>query len=346
MRRKGLWHQRLLVIAYPLRAKSNRFKVAVTNEKSPGALALPSLFSGRLSTRCDPWNSTGPTRRRFGLAGAFSGGVIRGVQTNGDFAQRTEAVESMAENNVSSQEMKSSSSTRFDPLAFAMLLGVVVMITISLVNVWNLRRLGERVASLEGGAATKPDPGPDPNRLYTVRTEGAPSKGPAGAPVTIVEFSDFQCPYCARAVPTLKQIEDTYRGSVRIVWKHLPLAIHKDAVGAALAAQAAGNQGKFWELHDMLFADQKKLGPDDLKQYGKSLQLDMARFEADQVNVEEKKRIDADVAEARALGINGTPGFFINGRFVSGAQPFENFAKIIDEELTKRNLPVPSRASN
>lgn len=252
----------------------------------------------------------------------------------------------MAEMNESSGETKSSSSTRFDPLAFATLVGVVVMITISLVNVWNLRRLGERVASLEGGAAIKPDPGPDPNRLYTVRTEGAPSKGPAGAPVTIVEFSDFQCPYCARAVPTLKQIEDTYKDTVRIVWKHLPLAIHKDAVGAALAAQAANKQGKFWELHDMMFADQKKLGPDDLKQYGKSLQLDMARFEADQVNVDEKKRIDADVAEARALGITGTPGFFINGRFISGAQPFENFAKIIDDELAKRNLPVPSRASN
>jgi protein-disulfide isomerase len=164
--------------------------------------------------------------------------------------------------------------------------------------------------------------------------------------VTIVEFSDFQCPFCARVVPTIRQIENTYQGKVRIVWKHLPLPIHKDAVSAAVAAEAAGKQGKFWEFHDRLFANQDKLGPDDLKQHAKDLELDMSRFETDLLNVDGKKKIDADVAEAGALSLSGTPGFFINGRFLSGAQPFETFAKIIDEELLKLNLAVPPRPSS
>jgi len=254
----------------------------------------------------------------------------------------------MVESNVPASETSTSPSSpaRLDPVALATLVGVVVMLTVSLVNVWKVNRLVERVARLEAGGVVRSAEGPDPSRVYTIKTEGAPAKGPASAPVTIVEFSDFQCPFCARAVPTLKTIEDTYQGRVRIVWKHLPLPIHKDAVGAALAAQAAAKQGKFWELHDMLFADQTKLGPDDLKQHGRDLELDMARFEADLLNGEERKRIDADVAEARALGIAGTPGFFVNGRFISGAQPFENFAKVIDEELTKRNLPIPPKASS
>jgi len=130
------------------------------------------------------------------------------------------------------------------------------------------------------------------------------------------------------------------------VWKHLPLSIHENAAGAALAAEAARNQGKFWEYHDQLFANQDKLGMDDLTQYAKELRLDMLRFEKDMLDPDTKKRIDADVAEARTLGVSVTPSTFINGRFVRGAQPFETFAKIIDEELTKLNLLVPSKPSS
>jgi protein-disulfide isomerase len=242
----------------------------------------------------------------------------------------------------------SGSPSRFDPLALATLAGVVVMMALSLWNVWNLGRLGDRVARLEAGmgARSRP-PGPDPNKVHDVNTAGAQAKGPDNAPVTIVEFSEFQCPFCARVVPTLKQIEDTYQGKVRIVWKHLPLDIHKDAVNAALAAEAAGRQGKFWELHDVLFENQKRLEPADLRQYAKDLQLDLVRFEADLRNADDKKKVEADAAEADKLGVTGTPGIFINGRFVMGAQPFEVFAKIIDEELAKLNIPVPPRpASN
>lgn len=242
----------------------------------------------------------------------------------------------MIERNAQSPaECNSSTPMRFDPLALATLVGVVVVLSISFWNLRSLKSLQERVGGIEARIGPPRPSGPDPNRIHTINLEGAATKGPDTAQVTIVEFSDFQCPFCARAVPTLKQIEDTYTGRVRIVWKHLPLSIHKDAMGAALAAEVARKQGKFWEFHDRLFANQNQLGPDDLKQYAQDLQLDMTRFEADLLNVDEKKKIDADVAEAVTLGITGTPGFFVNGRFINGAQPFETFAKVIDEELMK-----------
>jgi protein-disulfide isomerase len=236
---------------------------------------------------------------------------------------------------------------RLDLLGLATLVGVIVMLTISAVNVWSVRRLVERVGKIEDAmGARRSASGPDPSRVYTVKTAGSPTKGPETAPVTIVVFSEFQCPFCARFVPTLKQIEDTYQDRVRVVFKHLPLDIHKEAVSAALAAEAARKQGKFWEYHDTLFANQDRLKPDDLKEHAKNLQLDLTRFEADMLSEDEKERINADIVEAGTLGIAGTPGIFINGRFVAGAQPFPTFAKMIDEELTKRKLPLPSSPSS
>ena len=116
-------------------------------------------------------------------------------------------------------------------------------------------------------------------------------------------------------------------------------------MGAALASEAARDQGKFWEFHDKLFANQSKLSLDDLKRYARELQLDMPKFEKGLIDAENKKRVDEDAAEARSLGITGTPGFFVNGRFLSGAKPFEDFAKLINEELTKRKLPIPAGAA-
>ena len=251
----------------------------------------------------------------------------------------------MMEKQVPEPASNSPTPPRLDLLGVATLVGVIGMLAIAGMNVWNVSRLAQRVAKIEA-AITPKRSGPDVTKLHTVTTDGAPAKGPETAPVTIVVFSEFQCPFCARFVPTLKQIEDTYQDKVRIVFKHLPLDIHKDAVGAALAAEAARKQGKFWEYHDRLFADQKRLGPEDLKQHAKDLQLDLKRFEADMRNEDDKRRIDADVAEAGTLGIGGTPGVFINGRFIAGAQPFPTFAKTIDEELTKRNVAVPSNPSN
>ena len=130
---------------------------------------------------------------------------------------------------------------------------------------------------------------------------------------------------------------------MRIVFKHLPLDIHKFAMGAAFASEAAHKQGKFWELHDKMFENQSKLALDDIRGYAKQIGLDMARFERDLIDLSLKKRVDDDVAEARTLGVTGTPGFFINGRFTSGAKPFEAFAQMIDEELTRLRIPLPPK---
>ena len=131
---------------------------------------------------------------------------------------------------------------------------------------------------------------------------------------------------------------------MRIVWKHLPLDMHKNAMSAHLAAAAADRQGKFWEFHDKLFANQQQLNLDAYKRHARELGLDVARFEKDLADLELKKRIDADKAEATSLGVTGTPGFFVNGRFLSGAKPFEEFAKAINAELGRLNLPVPAGA--
>ena len=133
---------------------------------------------------------------------------------------------------------------------------------------------------------------------------------------------------------------------MRIVFKHLPLDIHQHAMGAALASEAARKQGKFWQLHDKMFENQSKLTLNDIKGYAKEIGLDMARFEKDLLDLSLKKRVDDDVAEARTLGVTGTPGFFINGRFTSGAKPFEAFAQMIDEELTRLRIPLPTKPAN
>ena len=124
----------------------------------------------------------------------------------------------------------------------------------------------------------------------------------------------------------------------------MPLtSIHPFAMPAAIASEAARKQGKFWEYHDKLFENQSKLEPDDLKRYAQELGLNMARFEKDLVDQDVQKRINDDAAEAKSNGVTGTPGFFVNGRFMSGAKPFEEFSKAIDDELKRLNVPIPSK---
>jgi protein-disulfide isomerase len=132
---------------------------------------------------------------------------------------------------------------------------------------------------------------------------------------------------------------------VRLVWKHNPLDFHKDAPLAHLASMAAHEQGKFWEFHDKLFAGQPKIQREHLLRYAQELGLDMKRFEQAINTARYKTAIDADAAEARGLGTTGTPAFFINGRFLSGAKPFNEFAQAINAELTRLNLPVPAAAA-
>jgi protein-disulfide isomerase len=129
-----------------------------------------------------------------------------------------------------------------------------------------------------------------------------------------------------------------------VVWKHLPLAMHKDAPLAHAAAMAAHEQGKFWEFHDKLFADSKKIKGPDLTRYAEELGLDMKRFQDAVAKEKFKPVVDADAAEAASMGVTGTPAFFVNGKYLSGAKPVEEFAKIINAELQRLNIPIPADA--
>jgi protein-disulfide isomerase len=165
---------------------------------------------------------------------------------------------------------------------------------------------------------------------------GRPSKGPANAPVQIIEFSDFECPFCFKVNPTVAQILSTYGDRVRLVYRHLPLPNHPNARPAAEAAACANDQARFWDYHDRLFANQSKLSLPDLKQHARDLGLDAAKFNACLDARRFQKDVDADLDTAQMLGVSGTPHFFINGRALSGAQPFEAFKAVIDEELARK----------
>jgi protein-disulfide isomerase len=192
-------------------------------------------------------------------------------------------------------------------------------------------------AAAAAAAPSRPSrPGrPDPNKRYDIVTAGSPSKGPESAKVTIVEWSDFQCPYCAKVTPTLVKIQQEYGDDVQIVFKHLPLSMHTKAPAAHAASEAAHQQGKFWEMHDMIFASQREMSEAKYVEYATELGLDIDLYNADVKSSKVKSRIDGDVAAASKLGVTGTPSLFINGRFLSGAQPFTSFKRIIDEELKK-----------
>lgn len=181
----------------------------------------------------------------------------------------------------------------------------------------------------------QPQPAPDEPSRVSVSADDDPSWGPADAPVTIVEFSDFQCPYCARVAPTIKQIKETYGDSVRIVYRDYPLPMHENAQKAAEAAECADDQGTFWEYHDMLFANQGALDAASLKRYAGELELNTAEFDSCLDSGKHADEVRKDMAEGSSYGVSGTPAFFVNGILVSGAQPFSAFQQIIDSELNK-----------
>jgi protein-disulfide isomerase len=192
-------------------------------------------------------------------------------------------------------------------------------------------------------AARPARPVEDPTAIYRVPIDGSPVKGPADALVTIVESSDFQCPFCKRVTPTVKQLEETYRGKVRFVFKHNPLTIHPLAMGAALATEAARAQGgdeKFWAMHDALFEASPALEPAGLEAAAQKLGLDLTQFKAAMAAPAARQRVERDQQLVTGLGATGTPAFFINGRKIAGAYPFDAFKKIVDEELAKAEAMV------
>jgi protein-disulfide isomerase len=178
-----------------------------------------------------------------------------------------------------------------------------------------------------------------PPRADVTVSANDPSKGPSTAPVRIVAFSEFQCPYCARIGPTLTKIMETYGDRVQLVFRHYPLPMHSNAHPAAQAAQCAHEQGKFWEYHDKLFANQRALAGDNLKQYAVDLGLNAEQFNTCLDSGKYKGDVDQDFSDGQKLGVRGTPAFFVNGRFLSGARPFEDFQQLIDEELQIKGFP-------
>lgn len=159
-------------------------------------------------------------------------------------------------------------------------------------------------------------------------------KGNPKAPVTIVEFSDFQCPYCKKSEGTLKDVLAKYNGQVKVAWRDFPLReIHPQAQAAAEAARCAGEQGKFWEFHDKLFEDQSRLKEADLAAASRAVGLDGKSFQSCLATGKFKSKIEADLQEGSKVGVAGTPGFFINGVFLSGAQPQAEFEKVIENQL-------------
>jgi protein-disulfide isomerase len=164
-----------------------------------------------------------------------------------------------------------------------------------------------------------------------VATEGYPTWGNPKAPVTIVEFSDFQCPYCGRAEPTLGRIKKEYGpDKVKIVFRDMTLPAHPRAVPAALAAHCANDQGKFWEFHDIAFKNQQKLEDSDLKSYAKEIGVDTGKFNECFEKKTHQDIVEKSRKEAESVGIQATPSFVVNGTLIQGAQPFERFKKEID----------------
>jgi protein-disulfide isomerase len=174
-----------------------------------------------------------------------------------------------------------------------------------------------------------------PARPRKVVDATGPSRGPADAKVTIVEFADFQCPYCSRAAQTVDKVLARYPGQVRLVFRHFPLSFHEKAQKASEAAACAQEQGHFWQFYDVLFADQSRLDVDALKASAAKLQLDSKKFDECLDSGRASAAVVKDLEAGQELGVRGTPAFFVNGVMLDGAQSEDAFGKLIDAELKR-----------
>ncbi|MBL8682060.1 MAG: thioredoxin domain-containing protein [Myxococcales bacterium] len=175
----------------------------------------------------------------------------------------------------------------------------------------------------------------------SIPVAGSPSRGRENALVTLVVFSDFECPYCQQLARSLASVADRFPEDVRIVFKHTPLSRHPHARLAAEAAMAAHAQGKFWEYHDVLFEQQERLERADLERYAEQLQLDMARFRADLDAHTHRATVDRDVALSRVLGVSSTPSMFANGTIIRGAKPIDHIQRVIGRVLSHARTITP-----
>ena len=193
--------------------------------------------------------------------------------------------------------------------------------------------------AIEAAMASRWAHGPQPPKLLedpvTIPTAGSPVRGPEGAVLTLVEFSDFQCPYCLTAVAKLNAVLEAYPGKIKLVFKQFPLDMHSQAALAAAAALAAHQQGKFWPMHDALFAHRRELSRPLMLTLARTAGLDMQRFERDLDSAETKAAVARDMEDGDHAGVEGTPSVFINGRKYNGNLDLPAIRPVIDEELKK-----------
>lgn len=194
-----------------------------------------------------------------------------------------------------------------------------------------LEALDKSVQAIKTAPAAAPArPQVDPNKVYNIPTGASPVKGPKDAKVTIVKFSDYQCPFCAQSAPLIDQVLQAYPNDVNYVYKQFPLTtIHPQAMPASKAALAAGKQGKFWEMHALIFENYRQLSPEKLKELAQKLNLDMAKFEADMNSPAVQAEIDEEMKQARAADVTGTPTIFVNGKRLMN-RSFDGFKQAID----------------
>jgi protein-disulfide isomerase len=169
-----------------------------------------------------------------------------------------------------------------------------------------------------------------------VSVDDDPSQGNADAPVTIIQFAEFQCPYCGRARESIEEVQKNYEGKVRFVFRDFPLGFHDRAVPAAIAANCAEPQGKYWQFHDALMSNQRALEEADLQRVARDTQLDMDKWETCRKDPAVEAEIRKDMDDGNKAGVSGTPAFFVNGVFLNGALPYERFKAVIDRELANK----------
>ena len=196
-----------------------------------------------------------------------------------------------------------------------------------------LKDILQKIQSMPQPAPARPQL--DPNKVYNIPVGASPIRGPKDAPVTVVEFADYQCPYCAQATPLVDQLLAAYPKDVRYIFKQFPLTmIHQNAMNASKAAVAAGKQGKFWEMHDELFKISRNLAIEEIKKSAEKLGLDTKKFEADMNSPETDKLIKDDMATAGQTDVTGTPSFFIGGKRVVN-RTIEGMKQMVEDELKK-----------
>jgi len=195
----------------------------------------------------------------------------------------------------------------------------------------------EFLASLRGQAKVVVNLKAPPIQRIEVSVQGAPFKGGEKAAVTIVEFSDFHCPFCRRVIPTLTQLESRYGDKIKLVFRDFPIeTLHPGVSKAHEAARCANEQGKFWPYHDKLFAGPPSSSPEHFKGLAKEVGLDATTFETCLGSGKYQAAIKKDIEDGNRVGVGGTPAFFINGRLITGAQPLAAFTRVIDEELARK----------